>query len=179
MLPVEEKSSPRNLNLNLNLNGNVNGNNSNSNDASNKLLNSERASVLKNASTTSTTSTTTTTMIVHESQRPQILVNVSQPDVNDAKVQHDNNATSVGASGSILISTTSNADDSKKIKMSKIGSAKNVTLKRYVEFKHHFIIIARVRRVQFALIKCIQLPSVLIIITMRLVCRVNTFNSCR
>lgn len=44
MLPVEEKSPPRNLNLNLNLNGNVS-----ESDENTKLLHHEPASVLKNS----------------------------------------------------------------------------------------------------------------------------------
>lgn len=94
MLPVEEKTTSRNLNLNLN------DNNDNSDDASNILMNSERSSVLK-----------TTTTIDHESKRPQF-------SVNNTKAQYDKNAakTTVTTTGSILISGTMNADDSKKLK---------------------------------------------------------------
>lgn len=112
MLPVEEKSSPRTLNLNLNLNGSVNGNGNSSDDSTTKLLNSERSSVLKNSTAT-----------VTESQRPQYLVNVHQPIV-DTKAND-----TPGTGGSILISN-STQDDNKKVKMSKIGITKNVTLKR-------------------------------------------------
>lgn len=117
MLPVEEKSSPRTLNLNLNLNGSVNGNGNSSDDSSTRLLNSERSSVLKSSST-STSATTVT-----ESQRPQFLVSVHQANV-DTKAND-----APGTGGSILISN-STLDDSKKVKMSKIGNTKNVTLKR-------------------------------------------------
>lgn len=113
MLPVEEKSPPRNLNLNLNLNGNVNGNGNSSDDSSSKLLNSERAGVLKS-----------TTVI--ESQRPQFVVKVSREENNVDNKLEDAGGT---GGGSILISNSTN-DDSKKIKMSKIGNSKNVTLKR-------------------------------------------------
>lgn len=106
MLPVEEKTSPRNLNLNLNLSGNSNENNEKLIDqSSSKLINFERASVLKNSDITNGASSTT------HSQKLDTV--------------NSDNATS-----SILSSTNNSGDDSRKVKMTKIGMPKNVTLKR-------------------------------------------------
>ncbi|KAJ6639063.1 hypothetical protein Bhyg_11802 [Pseudolycoriella hygida] len=102
MLPVEEKTSPRNLNLNLNLNGNSNENDEKLIDqSSNKLINFERASVLKNSDITNGAS---------HSQKMDT-------------VASDN------AMNSILCSTHNSGDD-RKAKMAKVGMPKNVTLKR-------------------------------------------------
>lgn len=103
MLPVEEKTSPRNLNLNLNLSGNSNENNENLiEQSSSKLINFERASVLKNSD------------ITNGASHSQKLDTVAS----------DN------AMNSILCSTNSSGDESRKVKMTKIGMPKNVTLKR-------------------------------------------------
>lgn len=104
MLPVEEKTSPRNLNLNLNLSENSNENNEKLIDqSSSKLINFERASVLKNSDFT-----------------------------NGASSQSQNldTVSSENAMNSILCSTNSSGDESRKVKMTKIGMPKNVTLKR-------------------------------------------------
>lgn len=104
MLPVEEKTSPRNLNLNLNLSGNSNENNEKLIDqSSSKLINFERASVLKNSDITNGSSS--------HSQKLDT-------------VASDN------AMNSILCSTNNSGDESRKVKMTKIGMPKNVTLKR-------------------------------------------------
>lgn len=138
MLPVEEKTSPRNLNLNLNLNGNGsatmathqvnNGNTSESDNSQStatsttKLINFEqRASSLK-----TTTATNNDSRITYSSNLPQHQHLQLQNPHNNL----DNfNATTTTTTNSIL-TTTSGTDDSKKIKMTKIGNTKNVTLKR-------------------------------------------------
>lgn len=116
MLPVEDKTPQRNLNLNLTLNGN--GSIDTSDTSTADLINFELASVLKNNT--------------EKNQNNASNIGGSGgAGVNGSggggTLKSDINSEQFIVPNSIL--STSN-DDGKKVKMSKIGNTKNVTLKR-------------------------------------------------
>lgn len=121
MLPVEDKTSPRNLNLNLNLNGNTNLDTT-SESSTTKLINFERApttsSLKQSDSRTSHQSMLSTSSYMPTSLKPENNTNCL-----------DNNYYNAPS----ILSTSSSGmmdENSKKVKMTKIGNTKNVTLKR-------------------------------------------------
>lgn len=144
MLPIEDKSPPNNLQLNLNGDTNSpnamttstvtikttakNSNNNNNNDSSQtKIIHFEQMSVVKQQSM--------------EIQRPTVLVKPKHQQPSHLSLDGGNiladggsGATGNMASGSILSSSSgaggSSTDDSKKVKMTKIGNTKSAALKR-------------------------------------------------
>lgn len=148
MLPVEEKSSPRNLNLNLNLNGNGGGmssttttsTNGNGNIASahTKLINFEpRQSVLKPVSIQPPSQQTNETHLASNGlinldnfNGAKTTTAAAASSTNTSATATNNGTTNNVTTNSILSSSSTTNDDSKKVKMSKIGNTKAVTLKR-------------------------------------------------
>lgn len=121
MLPVEDKSPANSLKLNLN--GDSNGTSTmtttsitiatgtSKNDDKPKIINFEQTSALKHST---------------DVQRPTVLLKPKQqPQTN----LESNSNSSTMASGSIL-SSSGSAEDSKKVKMTKIGNTKSAALKR-------------------------------------------------
>lgn len=130
MLPVENKSPPNNLKLNLN--GDSNGTNTmtsssitittsstSKNDDKSKIINFEQTSVPKHAT---------------DVQRPTFLVkpkHQQQPQISLDNSNTVDSSAGTMASGSILSSSgAGSTEDSKKVKMTKIGNTKSAALKR-------------------------------------------------
>lgn len=127
MVPVEDKSPPHNLKLQLNLdqsgNANRNANNvvaSSSLSPSAKIINFERQQHFNSALKSPPKPKT------EAAQRPKTLVKPKQTlnnmDTNQAE-----------STGSILAPSSvsgGSSDEGKKVKMTKIGTTKNVALKR-------------------------------------------------
>lgn len=132
MLPVEEKTSPRNLNLNLNLNGNGGMSSTNGNASE---------------SDTSQSTATSTKKLIHFEQRasalkPNTVLTNGGSNNYESRAYSSNmhqpfnsldnfNAATTTTNSILTTSSSAGTDgDSKKVKMTKIGNTKNVTLKR-------------------------------------------------
>lgn len=145
MVPVEDKSPPHNLKLELNLNqddnANKNGNvaASSSLSPSAKILNFERQQNF-NQTNIGNTSDSPPKIKTETAQRPKTLIKPihqqqQQQNMDIYSTEHTGKAIEGGgsSSGGSILATSSiggSSDDGKKIKMTKIGTTKNVALKR-------------------------------------------------
>lgn len=120
MLPVEDKTSPRNLNLNLNLSGNSNLDTT-SESSTTKLIHFENAPSVSSLKLSNSRTSHQSMITVPPSYMPSAL-----------KIDKTNSLEYTFYNAPSILSTSSSGimDESKKVKLTKIGNTKNMTLKR-------------------------------------------------